>query len=304
VSAEAGGGPGALIRFLLTLRQDPIYRRERRHAFFGLRWLGPAARVAVVGTAYAAFVIACATSLDRAERVAALSWVGAGVAMAVAALTQYASPGLVGTAVAAEFDHLTAEALFLTPLSVERIVFTKLLARLSGLFETYVWLLPIFLLTPRPDLASALAGFDLEVAKPLLAALSPDLAEVRMPAPPISAGGMLLGLRDWIASLTAVYYGGAIGLASALFVRSGKLALVASYVGVLFVAGTIMAVPLLLIMAAGTGGFLWLAANGQPALGVAVDVGCSVLLLELLFSVTLPSVVLRFACRRVRAHLD
>lgn len=287
-----------LLGRIRALLRDPIYRRERRHGFFGKRWLGPAARATVVGAAYAAFITVWITGGDDWGE--GLRLAGTYIAGAIAAIAVYAAPGLVGAAVAAEFDDYTADSLFLTPLSRNHIVFAKLFARLTGLFELYVWVLPIFLLTPKPELIGGLTGFDIAEIVPFL----PSLETARMPAEPYSVWSVLIGLKDWLQGLTAVYYSGAVGMAAAMFARSGKLAIVLSYVGMLFIAGTIMGIPILLVMGGGTVGTIWLAMKGYKALGILLHLACSVIFMQILFSIVIPTIALRLCARRIDAHLD
>ncbi len=280
------------------LLRDPVYRRERRHAFFGKRWLGPGARAATVGIAYGAFITAWVVGGE--DWVDWARWVGNIVAFLVIGLTTYAAPGAVGAAVASEFDNHTAEALFLTPLSRNHIVFAKLFARLTGLFELYVWVLPIFLLTPRPELIGALIGLDLT----LLANWIPGLGEAQLPIPPLSVTSVLLGFKNWVQAVTGLYYAGALGLASAMFARSGKLAIVLSYVGVLFIAGTVIGAPVIVVIAATVFGTVWLAANGMHGLALLLDLSVTILIMEILVSLVIPTVALRLCARRINAHLD
>ncbi len=117
-------------------------------------------------------------------------------------------------------------------------------------------------------------------------------------------GSVLLGLKAWVQGFTSVYYSGAIGLAFGLLVRSGKLAIVLSYVGVLFVAGLILMLPLLLMVVVGTGGMIWLAARGHTALGIGLNLAVTFLFFEVLLSLAVPTWTLRFFCRWIPKHLD
>jgi len=286
-----------LFSLIRGLPRNPIYRLERRHAFFGKRWLGPAARLGFVGLAYAVFIIAGIAGEGWVESMLAA---GNASAFALAALTSYAAPGVTGAAVAREFDRNTAEALFLTPRPVEDIVFAKVFGRLSGLFETYLWMLPLFLFTPRPEALGSMSGIDMSILKDIF----PPMRDAQVPIGPISGWTMLIGFQSWVQGVSAVYYAGALGLAFAMLVRSGKLAIMLSYIGMLFVAGTIMGIPIVLVMGLAYGGLFWMAYLDYPAVGIAFYLFMLVVFLELIFSILIPTWALRFACRMIPKHLD